>query len=819
MLKPLQDEFRRQLIGLDESLRDSLTDAKRGKTTLAAFREDIGVTLYNFQQLLLSSKATLDNAIVTCTAFRAARERAESDLRNSQSQLAEASERYDRSVAQFELDCEEMHRLDGELYALEVARQTEISELVVQRQIAHKAEAEIAAVEMSKNDQDFFIDGIVRRCGAMQQEADRLGQQISAQRAESKLASVALTQAELEEQKLEFERRQLLADLESASAGVRFRMRTLEDLRTAVGEQEEKAWELRVEIRGLKEDIKEKQREAEQLVAVQRRIDMRIRGLDAKIDAVKGEKAKIANQLQAVETAINLREQGNAEMVIGIKRAKADCHRAVQEGRHVLEQIEQVQEEIEASKEDQKVKIRAFLAAERLAIPVRRRLDAKNSELSALQNERIKLNIDKMAADNEVDRLKNHLKEIEAKLNDQNKQLDTCERELQENNAAIDKNLGLLERLNVRYKTCQAKKPSVEENPFQFRITDLQTKIRDATEQSKAKQEEFVKSQTRFLEDLKKCDELERQTNETRTKIAQLERRRDKAQQQLEALQKENQKYLIHVRVFQKELDRLNAQKGGTAAPNQETGALDALADREKEAIDLKRRIEETDRKRNELAEQRLQVEKQIILVEHNIKLAEEVAEKFDRSQNERELELMRNEIKKTEVRLLEIRRQTEVLTQKLEVLAKNKENLPKASGDDQLKEELASLRTEIDENEKQIKQDQTAQAAKKPEMNQLQEFVAEYKSQAAGFRRIVKDQQRLHTNLVVKLEQVTMQNECYAVRKHVARPGMFEHEFKRLRNQGERLLDFIDEMRDTYPEIADNFQVIRDRLAIALVG
>jgi chromosome segregation ATPase len=603
-------------------------------------------------------------------------------------------------------------------------------------------------------------------------------------------------------------------------------MTTLEDLRNASHDQETSIWELKNEIRILKEQQLEAHQEFEQLHQVKSRIDKRLNEINGKISAVETEKAHKMEELEFLNSAIQSRESGNVDLVIGIKRAKVDLQKAIQNVKKVLEDIEFAEKQIDASREDQKLKIRLFLAAERLAIPVRRRLDAKNAELSNLANDRVRLNMEKTAAEGEVDRLNRQLQKIEDQNRQQDQILDHYERELRANNAAIDKNVNELERLTTRYRTVQVKQTRTDVNSLEDKVRDLQDKIKTAIEASREKQDGWIKTQSNFLNILKSCEILERENMESNSQLAILQRKRDKTASQLTSLQHENQKYQIHIRVFQKELERLNQQilgRSGTPV-NIESGIYDILAAKEKEAAEIARKIDENDRKRNEIAEERLQVEKRIVILEENLKMAEELDKKFDTEGNNKELAVMKKEIHRLESRLSEIRAQTEGLTRQIEQALKKREDVrvTKEKSDElncqQLKDELIKARLEIDRNEELIKEEQTQQAKLISELHQIQEIAAEYEAQARGFKMMMNDQQRLHGTLMIKLEQLNQQNQWFGSRKLIVKQGLFEHDFNRLKDQGEKLLELIEGWKDEEPDLDHDFLAIQDRLSLLFV-
>jgi predicted nucleic acid-binding Zn-ribbon protein len=248
------------------------------------------------------------------------------------------------------------------------------------------------------------------------------------------------------------------------------------------------------------------------------------------------------------------------------------------------------------------------------------------------------------------------------------------------------------------------------------------------------------------------------------------------------------------------------------------------LAAKEQEGAAIARKIDENDRKRNEIAEDKLRVEKQIALLEENLKMAEELDRKFDPDANHRDVVVMNKEIRRLEARLSDIRSQTEALTQLIEQALKKREDIPafkeksEEFGFQQLKDDLAKVRAETNQTEESIREEQVQHTKLKAELHEIQEIVAEYEAQARGFKMMMKDQQRLHATLVLKLNQLTQLNQWASTRKFTVNPGLFEHDIARLRDQGEKLLMMIEQWKEEHPDLSDAFQEIHERVSLLLV-
>ena len=97
------------------------------------------------------------------------------------------------------------------------------SDIAVMKRAAEKAETEVAKTEIEKQKQDLYVDRLVERVDKLRNEIGMFEAQLSAQREETKAATSALAEAQMEIEQINVEKKQLFQQWSSSLIGMRRR--------------------------------------------------------------------------------------------------------------------------------------------------------------------------------------------------------------------------------------------------------------------------------------------------------------------------------------------------------------------------------------------------------------------------------------------------------------------------------------------------------------------------------------------------------------------------------------------------------------------
>ena len=109
------------------------------------------------------------------------------------------------------------------LFYVENAKEDVRSDISVMRRAAEKADTEVAKAEQLKQKQDLYVDRLVERLDKLREEIAMYEAQMTAQSKETKATKEALTEAHMEIESINLEKKQLFQQWNSSLIGMRRR--------------------------------------------------------------------------------------------------------------------------------------------------------------------------------------------------------------------------------------------------------------------------------------------------------------------------------------------------------------------------------------------------------------------------------------------------------------------------------------------------------------------------------------------------------------------------------------------------------------------
>ena len=117
----------------------------------------------------------------------------------------------------------EVENLSLRIFYMMNAKDDVRSDIAVMKRAAEKAETEVAKTEIEKQKQDLYVDRLVERVDKLRNEIGMFEAQLSAQREETKAATSALAEAQMEIEQINVEKKQLFQQWSSSLIGMRRR--------------------------------------------------------------------------------------------------------------------------------------------------------------------------------------------------------------------------------------------------------------------------------------------------------------------------------------------------------------------------------------------------------------------------------------------------------------------------------------------------------------------------------------------------------------------------------------------------------------------
>jgi chromosome segregation ATPase len=840
LFKRLQEDLKRQLSTVADNLEVETRDKQAMKNKLAAEREQIGVELYAIQQQLAKIQTRLTEANEERTAAEASRLEHEAKLKLERIGLDQARHDLVERTKEYESQRGELDKLNDTVLRLEQYNQEKLNEIASIRRQTYKSEQSACETEIVKQDQDLYIDRLTQQVQDITSQLTIIETQILAQRGETKTARDALLQASLEMEKINFERNHLLQDWNSAIIGVKRRSMTLADIQAAALKQEEEIRALQNEHVGLKQQIGEQHEQNERNTILMNKITARIQYLNGKIKAAGDERKAMQKDLDQLSSLIEKKDQTISRLLIERNAAKSEYNLSLKGANQISNQIHDLEDKIINHLTEQSNLKRDVVAVQHMIEQIRDQIVSKDRELSSLQNEVVRLRIDKLNISAQSEKLERGLKQIVDELQAKDNLITQYEMQINHNNRNIEKRQSEVDRLNRQYDQFTSAQNGEEYGPLERKIRQIQSRIAQSDQVSAEDQATWLKKQTELVSLAHACEDLEKLNTTQQAHISVLSRKRDRVRIQLEATEREIAKVQIQIRLLQREMSRLGEQLSESVGHgnvlvegnvNYEAEILENLRKKEEEAAAMETQIEDLARKREGLAEELMETEKQIMLWEKQLQMAREMREALDPNYGVSELKTMKKEVTRMELRLKQIMKQQQIIVQEMEFslmrretianqgkvqqrLNKDRTRADVAKGITELRREVKRLHGEIEKCDEGMKQNADAQHELGAEIERFHDIARETRNKRSELENQLRTEEKTKVTAQGRLERLQAKNRLFSAQKTILKSVEgFDAAYANVNNQEQQLGGLIDVLTNDFPHLSDNLQSIKDRI------
>ncbi|KAH0786815.1 coiled-coil domain-containing protein [Histomonas meleagridis] len=685
LLKKIQADLKKQLDTMYDTIEVALREKNAEREKYSTEREQVGVELYSIQQTLAKLQNTLSAQNEKKMQTETERHEQESKLQEARQTLETSKQELTQRTKEYEQNRRELEKLNEVIIALEQHNQEIKNQVAVTRRETYKAEQSASETEVSKQEQDLYIDKLTHQIHDITADLGTIEAQIIAQRNETKTARDALLQASLEMEKINFERNHLIQDWNSSLISVKKRIETLNEIEEAAKKQEEEIRSLDNENEGLKIQIQNQHDISEKNQILMNKITSRLGFIKNKIEEVNNEREKLQEQLNQLYTLTQEKENLISKLLIDRNNANYLFKQSLKGTNEISNKIHQIEDKIIEHVTNQTNLKKEAVSAQNAVEKVREEIHSKEKELIKLQNEVVRLRIDKLNIKSQSEKLQNGLKEIIDELKEKDNLINQYELQIHRNNFDIEKRQSEVDKLNRKYEALKAQQNGEEYSPLERKIRVLQGKIEQTDIDSQENQAIWLKKQAELVSLEHQCENLQEKNNITTAHIAVLTRKRDRTLNQLKNTEKEINKLQVQTHQLQREISRLgqklsqNSDSGNVLLEGNihyEAEILENLKIKEEEAAQITMKIEEIVNNREQLADDLMETEKQIMLIEKKLVLAKEMKEALDPNYGSNEIKSMKKEISRMEVRLKQIKKQQQVIVQEMEYALKRRETI-----------------------------------------------------------------------------------------------------------------------------------------------
>lgn len=472
---------------------------------------------------------------------------------------------------------------------------------------------------------------------------------------------------------------------------------------------------------------------------------------------------------------------------------------------------------------------------------LRQEIKKKYDELAHEENESMRLRIDKLNIQGQLQRFERGLKVIVEELKEKDKLIAQYERQIRQNNVLIQKRQKEVDLLNRKYESLLSNTNGEDYGPLEREIRVLKDKIERIDQNSAEIQQSWLKKQNELVQIEKACSKVDKGNTEALAHLAVLGKRRDRTKANLEALEKELNQYTLKESALQRELQRLGDEIHREATLGTglvetniqfETEVLETLKQKELSSAALQTKIQKICDEREDLADQLLEHEKSIMLFEKKLQIAREMKEALDPNYGSAELSAMRREVSRMELRLQQIVKQQQQIVKEIEFALRRRDTIRNraivtkrlnkdrtrsdlSKGITELSRDVKKLNVEIKQLSNGVEVNLQAVDELRTNVDQLQHILNERQITKNQLDNDIKNLEKDKIRNQALLEQVQARTTMFSGtsrKTSIKSAENYQQAIEKLQTQSQKLSELIDSLTQNFPQYADRFHLAKVR-------
>ncbi|NXU35919.1 CCD40 protein, partial [Drymodes brunneopygia] len=668
-----------------EQVNLHLHELRASMKTSKEQREELGVILYGAQQQLGQLEVELERSQERWAQAATARQQLEQELQGLRDAHKEISHNTDDERKKASAMQTQIEKLALELFYVQNMDQDLHHRLSLMKQSAKRAEAERIQAEVEKKKQDLFVDQLTRRAHQLQEQIALFEAQLVAQAQDTKVTRQAVSEAALEVQAINMEKKRLMEHWNTSLAGMKQRDEAYVVTQELLSNYKRDLKSLEGDIHGCEKSIRKEEEKNEQLVRLLNRSQN-----DASVTRKLIAQSLLEQEALQVQTGTYTRVLQETEEALSRTKMDQAAHlnellsirKGTEKGTYAKEQLES---EIMAKLQNQMISSKAAKHFSQLAEKLRNRKSNLELHFYKVENDVAQIILH---ATNTSCRLTVHEKtlcEVEKEIKNMNGLIAGQENEIAKSRLLAEKKGGIICLYNKKLEMLLAQQGGQELGPLEIEINQLNKQIEECSSEEMALQKYWLNEQKELVKLTREREEQINSLDSLQKQIIIMQQRKLRVENEIQQEIKEQKDVERHMKNMSNDLVKLNMliNKNNSSVEELQNGRIvtenefvQSLKAAEKESVEMQERhsqlIEEKERLLNSLVE----AEHQILLWEKKFQLAKEMREATDSLFEQGEIHDMKTEIRRMQVCYGQLLKQQEVLIRAMEMNVSHRETI-----------------------------------------------------------------------------------------------------------------------------------------------
>ncbi|NXA77009.1 CCD40 protein, partial [Thryothorus ludovicianus] len=668
-----------------EQVNLDLHELRAATKTSKEQREELGVILYGAQQQLGQLEVELEKSHERCSQVAAARQQLEEELdglRGAHKEMCHNTDDERKKVSAMQTQIE---NLALELFYVQSMDQDMHHRVLLMKQSAKRAEAERIQAEVEKKKQDLFLNQLTRRVYQLQEQIALFEAQLVAQAEDTKVTRQAVSEAGLEVQAINMEKKRLMDQWNSSLAGMKQRDEAYIVTQELLSNYRRDLKSLEGDIHGCGKSIRKEEEKNENLVSLLNRSQN-----DASVSRKLIAQCLQEQEALQVQTSTYTRILRETEQALSRTKMDQAAHlnellsirKGIEKGTYAKEQLES---EIMEKLQDQRISSKVAKHFSQLAEKLRNRKSDLELHFYKVENDMAQtiLNVTNTSC-----RLTVHQKtlcEVDKDIKNMNELIACQENEIAKSRLLADKKGRIICLYNKKLEMLLAQQGGQELGPLEIEINQLNKQIEECNSEEMMLQKYWLNEQKELVKLTREREEQITSLDLLQKQLIIMQQRKLRVENEIQQEMKEQKDVERHMKNMSNDLIKLNMliSKNNSSVEELQNGKLmtenefvQPLKAAEKESMEMQERHSQLTEEKERLLNSLVEAEHQILLWEKKFQLAKEMRETTDALVGQGEIHDMKTEIRRMQVRYGQLQKQQEMLIRAMEACVSQRETI-----------------------------------------------------------------------------------------------------------------------------------------------
>ncbi|KAG6936860.1 coiled-coil domain containing 40, partial [Chelydra serpentina] len=677
----LKNYLSKQMEKVTMELRELTVVTKQGKVQ----REELGMVLYGVQQQLARLQMELEKNQDRYSQIAMVRRQLEEelqDIRNLYKKTCQSTEDERKKVSVMQTEVE---NLALRLFYMQNMDQDVRDDISVMKRAVKKAEADRNQAEVEKKKQDLLVDRLTRKFNELQEQIDLYEAQFIAQAEDTKITRKAVSEACMEIQTINMEKKQLMHQWDSSLTGMKRRDEAYSAMQEALRQSKHQLKSLETEIQVYKKSITKEEERNELLASILNRSEndanmskKLIAQCTAKQDALKVEFSTYTRTLHETEQALSRANSDRAARTNELQAINKETEKET-EARQELEN------QIMAKLQDQLMSSKAAKYFSQLAAKLHKRKLDLELHFSKVENDTAQVILDTTHTNCRLSMLQKTFAALDKEMKNINDLINRSETEISKRNLLIERKQGVINLFNKKMEMMVSQLGGQELGPLEVEINRLTKQIDEYNSEVMTLQKYWLRLQKELVKLTQEREEQLASLDMLKKQITIMQQKKVRTENEIQQEKNEQKDTERHMRNMANDLMKLNMlinknshnseelQHGNTIMENEFVRSLKAA---ERESIEMQEKLDRLHEEKERLLNSLVEAEHQIMLWEKKIQLAKEMRAAVDSETGQGEIQAMRTEIHRMQVRYSQLRKQQEKMIRDMEAAVSRRESI-----------------------------------------------------------------------------------------------------------------------------------------------